>query len=491
VISQTEEGPTHQRQQSDGLASKAVRGAFALGLRQVWVHSANILGSILLARLLSPSEFGLYAIVLFFLAFLVTFGGTGLAANLIRQRDEPSETEYKAVFAIQQVVTVILVIAIWLASPQVNHLYHLPVQEAWLFRLVALSLLVTSFMVVPQVQMERHLAFDKLAMVEVVQAFVFNSTAVLFAWNGYAGYSFAFALVLRSLFGVACAYVLNPWRVGWAWDWQCAKKHLVFGFYYQAGQIVSLAKDAISPFFVGIAVGTAAVGYINWASNFANYPILVLMMLNRLYLPAFSKLTCEPERLRRVVEIVISLSGAFVLSTSVLIYAFRRQIIVAVFGEKWLIALPLFLPMILINFLLTPTLVGMNVLNALGRSKSVFKVTILFAVSTWAFGPVFISLYGWQVWGWTNLLVNLLGLLVIVELHKALRIDWAGALGKPLAITAITWLGAEIALFVGVPWILSLIFAICVAIATGCLILNRELLLLWRSFLIPKQLASG
>jgi O-antigen/teichoic acid export membrane protein len=488
---QIERDPAQQSWGLQDIGSKAVRGAFALMLRQVWVHAANILGSILLARLLSPSEFGLYAIVLFFLTFSVTFGGTGLAANLIRQRADPANSEYRAVFAVQQVTVAALVVIIWFSSPYLNEVYHLPVQQVWIFRLIAISLLLTSMMVVPQVQMERHLAFGRLAIVEVVQAIVFNGAAVLFAWMGYAGYSFALALVLRALVGTVSAYSLNPWRIGWAWDWQYARKHLVFGFYYQAGQIINLAKDTISPFFVGIVMGTAAVGYINWASSLANYPVIALMLLNRLYLPAFAKLAHDPVKLKRAAEMVALLSGAVVFSASAVIYAFRREIIVTVFGAKWLVALPLFLPMILLNFLLVPMLVSMNVLNALGRSRAVFKMTILLAAGTWALGPALISFYGWQVWGWANLLVHLSTILLLAELRRSLKIDWLGALGRPLAITAATWIGAEIALAVGAPWILAMILALTTAIATGYLLLNRELLRMWRSLLAPKQLVPG
>jgi O-antigen/teichoic acid export membrane protein len=490
-VTQTGQDCIEQNDAPQDLGNKAVRGAFALLLRQVWVHAANILGSILLARLLSPSEFGLYAIVLFFLTFSVTFGGTGLAANLIRQRAEPSNLEYRAVFAVQQLTVAILVVIVWFSSPYLNHVYHLPLQEIWLFRLVAISLLLTSLMVIPQIQMERHLAFARLSIVEMVQALVFNTAAVLFAWLGYAGYSFAIALVLRSLVGTVCAYSLNPWRIGWAWDWQYAKKHLVFGFYYQAGLILNLAKDTISPFFVGIVVGTAAVGYINWASSLANYPVIALMLLNRLYLPAFSKLAHDRARLKRAAEMVTSLSGALVFSASAIIYLFRREIIVTVFGEKWLIALPLFLPMILVNFLLVPMLVSMNVLNALGRSRAVFKVNILIAAGTWALGPVLISLYGWQIWGWANLLVYLSSILMLAELRRSLRVDWLGTLGKPVAIAAATLLGAEIALFAGAPWLLALMFALSTAVTTGYLLLNRELLYMWRSLLAPKQWVPG
>jgi O-antigen/teichoic acid export membrane protein len=290
---------------------------------------------------------------------------------------------------------------------------------------------------------------------------------------------------------MVCAYSLNPWRIGWAWNWQYARKHLGFGLYYQGGQIINLAKDTISPFFVGIVVGTAAVGYINWASSLANYPVVTLMLLNRLYLPAFSKLAHDPVKLKRATEMVVLLSGALVFSVSAILYVFRREIIATVFGEKWLIALPLFLPMILINFLLVPTLVGMNVLNALGRSRAVFKVTILQAASTWALGPALISYYGWEVWGWANLVVHLSGILILAELRRSLRVDWLGTLGKPLVITALTWFSAEIAVYSGAPWVLALIFTVVVAVASGYLLLNRELLQVWRSLLAPKLLVPS
>ena len=463
------------------IAGKAVRGALALFLRQAGVHGANAIGAVFLARLLSPADFGLYAIVFFVLAFSVTFGGTGLAANLIRQHSEPSDLEYRSVFAVQQVFVWTIAVVIWLLSPWINTVYHLPGPDVWVFRFVALSFLLTSFMVVPQVQMERGLAFDKLAIIEAVQAFIFNVVAVLFAWKGYAGFSFALALALRSLAGVVLAYKFNPWSISWAWDWHAARTHLAFGFYYQAGQIVNLAKDMISPVFVGIVIGTAAVGYINWTCSFANYPVIVLMMLNRLYLPAFSRLAHVPVQMRRAVEIVVSLLGGFVFTLSAVMYVFRHQLIVAIFGEKWLTAMPLFLPMILINILLMPALVGINALNALGQSKFVLKVMALWTVSTWVLGPVFITLYGWQAWGWINLAVHTSTVLVLIRLHKTLGIDWLRALSRPLLVAAGCLASAQLALLAGAHWIPSLICSAAVGVGGVFLFLKGELLQMRRA----------
>ena len=458
----------------------------ALFLRQAGVHGANAVGGVLLARLLTPADFGLYAIVFFVLTFSVTFGGTGLAANLIRQHSEPSDLEYRSVFAVQQVLVWTIAVVIWLLAPWTTNLYHLPPSDVWLFRFVALSFLLTSFMVIPQVQMERGLAFDKLAIIEVVQGLVFNVAVVLFAWKGYAGFSFALALALRSLVGSLLAYKFNPWSMAWAWDWQAARTHLAFGSYYQAGQIVNLAKDMISPVFVGIVIGTAAVGYINWTCTFANYPVLALMMLNRLYLPAFSRLAHEPGQMRRAVEVIVSLLGAFVFALSAVMYAFRYQLIVAIFGDKWLTAMPLFLPMILINILLMPALVGINALNALGQSKFVFRVMVLWTVSTWVLGPVFITLYGWQAWGWINLAVHGSSILVLIKLHKALGIDWLRTLSRPLLIAIGSLVSARLVLFAGVHWIPALICSAAVGIGCAFLLLNGELVQMRRALSFAK-----
>lgn len=69
---------------SKHVATKAVRGVFALGLRQILVHGFNLVGNVMLARMLSPTDFGVYAVVVFLITFLGAFGGTGLASNLIR-----------------------------------------------------------------------------------------------------------------------------------------------------------------------------------------------------------------------------------------------------------------------------------------------------------------------------------------------------------------------------------------------------------------------
>ena len=160
--------PRHENQliNSNVVIRRAARASTALLVRQALVYGANILGSMILARMLPPDQFGFYGIVLFAIAFLGIFGGTGFAANLIRMSDEPSTEEMRVVFTAQQLMVGVMFLALWFAAPSLSSLYRMPEYGRWFFRMIGGALVMTSFMVMPQILMERELAFDKLAIVE-------------------------------------------------------------------------------------------------------------------------------------------------------------------------------------------------------------------------------------------------------------------------------------------------------------------------------------
>jgi O-antigen/teichoic acid export membrane protein len=392
---------------SRGIAKKAARGAFALGGRQFFVHGLNVAGSIVLARLLSPSDFGIYAIAMFLIQFLSSFGGTGLACNLIRVPHEPSEEEYSAVFTFQQFGLAILVAALWAASPYVVHMYGLRNHYVWLFRMTAISLFVTSFMVIPQVRLEREIGFAKLAMVEAWQALVFNATAIGLALMGWGGMSFAAALIARSSAGVLAVYAAEPWRPHWRLDWLSAKPHLSFGFFYQSSQVISLIKDAISPILVGVFAGTIAVGYISWASMLSSYPVVMLMVLQRVYLPAFARLQHDRQQLSKFVEKVILATNALAAPIAVLTLVLVHPITTLIFGGKWSIALPLFYLFWSANLVVPSSVPLQGLLNALGKSRVCFGFTALWAGLTWLLGVPLVLWLGPVGLAWATVGVNL------------------------------------------------------------------------------------
>src|ERR1700733_12137493 len=120
-----EEDPNAPGGEGGRLARQAATGAVALLVRQGLVYGSNILGGIILARLLTPGEFGFYGVVLFFVVFLNIFGGTGFAANLIRTEEHPSAADFRAVFTAQQTIVALVFVSIWISAPWLAAHYHM------------------------------------------------------------------------------------------------------------------------------------------------------------------------------------------------------------------------------------------------------------------------------------------------------------------------------------------------------------------------------
>lgn len=400
------DSPNPESWSPDLINKRAMEGTIALVVRQVAVQGVNVIGSILLARMLSPSDFGLYAIITFLLSFLVTFGGTGLASNLIRQSGEPSHEDYCSVFTVQQLLIAFIVIICWLASPYIAGIYHLPQHYIWLFRIVIISLIFTSFMVIPQVRLERNLAFNKLALVETGQALIYNIVAVFLAARGFGAFSFVWAMLVRSFSGAILANWVSPWQIGLRWDWQRAWGHLHFGLLFMGSSLISLLKDSITPVLVGILLGPIQVGYINWAGMVAAYPVLMLMIFQRIYMPVFARIQLFTEQMVVFVEKVILAANTLAAPFAMLSLIFIEPITRYIFGEKWLEALPLFFLLWVANLFVPTATPLLGLLNALGHSQITFNFTLLWMLATWLIGTPLIIRYGAIGFAIANLLVQ-------------------------------------------------------------------------------------
>lgn len=366
-----------------------------------------MLGSLLLARILSPTGFGLYAVAVFWLSFLSSFGGTGFAANLIRQPDEPTLYDYRAIFTIQLVIVTFLSVVLWATAPYFSSMYQLHSEGEWLFRLIALSLLATAFIVIPQVQLERHLDFAKLARVEVAQALTFNVLAVYLAWRGFGVLSFGIAMLSRSIVGATLANWIKPCSIRWHWDLSRAKPHLAFAIPFQGAQFISVIKDSINPLFIGLLLGAGAVGYVNWAGMVAAYPLLALMILQRIYLPAFSRLQNNPAALSAFIERILLITNAATAPLAILTLVLIVPITQLIFGDKWLPALPVFYLLWFANIFVPSATPLYSLLSATGHARKSLGFSMIWMLGTWILGVPLIIGTGIIGFAIANLFVQL------------------------------------------------------------------------------------
>jgi O-antigen/teichoic acid export membrane protein len=407
----------------DSIAGRALRGGVVLGVRQVLVHGANLLGVVALARLLAPAEFGTIAIALFLHHVLASICTLGLGTSLVRKADEPVEDDFRTVFTTQHLVAAAVALAGWLAAPWLVALYALPGGDVVLFRAVAVATLLVPLSTVPAARLERRLRFGRLAVVEITQSLAYNATAVLLAWHGLGTRAIAVALLLRLALLAVLAQAASPWPIRYALDRSRLSRLARFGVPLQAATWITIVKDALTPLLIGLTAGVAAVGFVDWAQRVATYPTLALMILQRVYVPAFARVQDRPAELARLVERCVRATNAVAAPLAVVTLVLIGPIVELGFGERWRAAQELFYWLWCANVFVPTVTPLVGLLIALGRARAVLALALAWMLGTWLLGAPLVLLLGPLGYGVANLLVQLTAFWVVRLARE--RVDFA------------------------------------------------------------------
>jgi O-antigen/teichoic acid export membrane protein len=356
-------------------------------IRQVLTKLIFFVANIALARLLVPKIFGVYAIVSFIVQFFSIFGEVGLGAALIQRKDQLEEFELSSIFWFQQAVAWCMAIILMLAAPLLVTFYpSLPSVGVWLVRAMAVSLVVSSLKSVSVLQLERNLDFRRIAYIDIIESISFHAVAVGFAFAGCGVWSFVIAAICRSVASVVVVFSCSQWRPGFEFDFAAVRQLLRFGIPYQGNNVLGFLKDAVTPIFVGVYAGASAVGFLDWAKNFAFAPLMLSGAFGRVAFPTFSRIQEYRESLARTVERSIRMLTLIMFPITAVMLAAAPELIQLVYTEKWLPALPAFY-----FFCTSPMVIGIvlpmySAILSLGNSKVLLWMTVLLLLLEWGIG---------------------------------------------------------------------------------------------------------
>ena len=402
-------------------------GASLLGIRQFIVQGLGAATGILLARMLEPSQFGLYAISTFFFSLFLAIGDLGLGAGLVRDANEPGQKSYQLAFTVRQIFDLLLLITVCYFATSLAAAYQLTSSDAWLFRTICFAAFLSSFQLVPNVRLERALRFDKLAIVEITQAVVFSALVLMLPLFGFGVMSFGLAWLGYSVSGVLAANLLCPFKPAWTINSHELKARLPFALPYQGVGLLYLARDSVNPLLIGMLLGAAEAGYINFAQMLATFSVLVLMVLQRAYLPAFAKLQSRLPELGELFQKVLKISNLLNAPFSILLLVYAVPLTRIVFGEKWLPAVSLFYFFWAANLAVPSTAPALSLFNALGKSMNSFRFTLYCALATWMLAVPLVLTIGVYGFGIAFAVVQLSSLSLLRSARKEVPFDFAAA----------------------------------------------------------------
>lgn len=423
---------------SHSYKQKSIKSAMSLFFQSGYSALLGLVANLAITILLSQKIYGMYLTVLSMITFLNYFSDIGLAASLI-QRKDLSDDDIKTTFTTQQFLVVTLMAIGFFATHIVIPFYKLPIEGMYLYWALLAAFFISSLKTIPSVLLERHLQFQKLVLVQVVENTVFYASVVTLALMGYGLTSFTISVILRSLTGLVLLYSIAFWRPHFGFNKKSFHELIHFGLPFQGASMMALLKDDLLMLYLAKAIGFEALGLVGWAKKWADAPLRIVMdNISRVSFPLIARFQDDEAKLRRIAELIIE-NQTLLLAPVMVGAALTMHDVVLTIPKylKWEAGVPLFAIFALSSLLLSISAPFMNVYNALGRARTTFIFMVVLTVSSWAATPFLIHInpqYGFPI---AHLITSICLSPILILAHRSFHIHPVRAVYKPIVSASI------------------------------------------------------
>ncbi|HWI31344.1 MAG TPA: lipopolysaccharide biosynthesis protein [Microbacterium sp.] len=361
--------------ESTSLNARAARGAAWSGLSTIILRLGGLVVGIVLARILTPEEFGIYAVALTVQAILMTVADLGLSADIIRSDDPEKVAPTVATLGLitGTVMTVITVststaLADLLGSPD----------AAPAISVLAFTLLLAGMTVVPFGMLQRRFQQRELFIVGVVDFVVSTTVTLTLVALGFGVLGLAIGRVSAQLVSTVLQFFLARIVPRFGIDRKQVGPVLAFGLPIAAANLLSWALLNVDNIVLVRVAGATALGYYVLAFNISSWPMSALgQVVRSISLPYFSRKGAGSDGLAALTA--IAWAGA--LPAGAVLAALSAPLIEVVYGEKWLPAAPVLAALGLYGSLRVVFDIFAGYLYARGRSRPVLWVQIIWLVA--------------------------------------------------------------------------------------------------------------
>jgi O-antigen/teichoic acid export membrane protein len=350
---------------------RAVTGAAVIVLRGAGVRILGVIGIFVLARLLTPHDFGVVAVGATFLMFASFAAEGGIGAALIRGAHVPTRADLKAVLAFQLGLTTAIAVGVGVIV--------FPFGE-WgqVTALMLMALPLMAFRVPAVILAERQLNYRPVAAAEILETACYLGWAIVTVVAGWGVWGLASANVVRALVGSSVfLFLIPPARLIPSPSWARVRPLLGFGLRFQASGAADLVRDQGIYAIVGAVAGVSALGVWSVAHRILQIPLLLFMSMWRVSFPGMSRLVEAGEKVGDTIERVVAVAAVacgFILAPLV---AATPAWVPALLGHQWEDVVAVIPPASLHLMVMGPISVALvGYLWAIGEPSAVLRATL-------------------------------------------------------------------------------------------------------------------
>jgi O-antigen/teichoic acid export membrane protein len=358
------------------LKKKTAKGMLWSAVERFSTQGIQFLFGIILARLLTPADYGVIAMLTIFLAISQTFIDSGFSNAVIRKIDR-TEQDMATMFFFNIGMSIICYAVIFLASPFIASFYNMP-ELTLILRVLALKLILQSFASIQITKLTINIDFKKQAKISLTAALLSGVVGIGFAYMGYGVWSLVIQALFSTAFSSLLYWVVVRWHPQCFFNKESFKNLFAYGSKLLASALMDTTMKNIYPLIIGKFYTPAQLGGYSNAEKFSQFPSSNLTaILQRVSFPVLSSLQKEPERLRNNYLKFLNLSTFLIFPLMIGLLALAKPLTLLLLTEKWS-GMILLLQILCLAMMWYPVhAINLNMLQVLGRSDLFLKLEII------------------------------------------------------------------------------------------------------------------
>lgn len=362
---------------SDSLRNQTFQGVIWSAVERFSLQGVQFLIGIIMARLLTPDDYGLIGMLAVFMSVSQVFIDGGMSVALVQLKDR-RESDFSTAFFLNLIVSIAFYLALFFSAPIIASFFNQPLLEE-ITKVYTFCLVINSLAAVNKTKLTIDVDFKTLAKISVTSAIISGVAGIYFAYSGCG----VWALVIQAIVSAVLMTLLSFYYVRWIPNFSLITEdsfRLLFGFGSKLliAQLISQVYTNLYSLAIGKKFNVASLGYYTRANQFTTLVSNNLTdILARVSLPVLSKVQDEDEQLVGIYSRYLK-SAVFVVFPLVLgLCGIAKPLILILLTDKWAVSI-LLLQILCIGQLTTVvTQVNLNLLYVKGRSDLVLKLEIL------------------------------------------------------------------------------------------------------------------
>ncbi len=348
-----------------------------------WSFADNIANSgitflvgLILARILSPAEFGIIGIVTIFIAISNSIIDSGFSNALIR-KNNARDIDYNTVFYFNLGVGIFFYIVLYFCAPLISHFFHEPLLIP-VIKIIGLVLIINSLAIIQRTLFIKKVDFKTQTKISLCASISSGIIGIGMALKGFGVWSLVGQQISRQFINTTLFWIYSKWRPAWQFSKTSFNELFSFGSKLLLAGLIDTIWKNIYYLVIGRFYSAGQLGQYTRAEQFNTiFSSNLTAVVQRVSYPTLSSIQDEAERLRSAYQKIIKVTMLVAFTCMLGLAAISKSLVIVLIGEKWMEAAS-FLQIICFSGMLYPLhALNLNILQVKGRSDLFLKLEII------------------------------------------------------------------------------------------------------------------